>query len=72
MLQAILEPVVLRREADQHAGRTPVPCDHDLFLGSLPEVLGQVIFDLRQSYLLRCLATQVSPIRRATLALRPS
>lgn len=47
MLEAVLEPIILGRETDQHSGRSPVSRDDDFFFSRLPEVLGQVILHLR-------------------------
>ena len=71
MLEPILEPILFRRKADQDAGRTTVPRNHDLFVDREPQILGEVILYLRQSHFFRALAL-VCLVRRATTALRPS
>jgi hypothetical protein len=49
MLETIVEPVVIRSKPDQHAGRPPVARDDDLLVNRQPEVLRQIILDLRES-----------------------
>jgi len=46
VLKAILEPVVLGREADKHAGRLAVARDKDIFLLRIAEVLGKIVLCL--------------------------
>lgn len=48
MLEAIFEPVVLGRKADQKTGCPAVTRDHDLLVRREPEVPGEIILDLRQ------------------------
>ncbi len=68
VLQAIVEPVVLAFEADQHPRRLPVSRDEDLLgLGQAQESR-QVILDLSQ----RRLANRTSRARQATRPLRLS
>jgi hypothetical protein len=66
-LQPIVQPLILRRKPDQHAGWPTVPGDDGLLFGRQTKVLRQVILDLSQSHRPRlprlCL--------RATLALPP-
>src|SRR5881296_716484 len=50
--EAVLEPVVLRDETDQHAGRLAVSRDDDLLLLGEAEIPGEVVLDLRKSDLL--------------------
>ena len=51
MFKFIVEPIVLRAKSNQYAGRPAVPGDHDLFGFRQSQVLGQVVLNLRQSYL---------------------
>ncbi len=68
ILQAVLEPVVLRTKADQHTSRAPMPGDDDLLSGRLAQVAGEVILDFGQSYL----PWLVYPPQRASAPLRAS
>src|SRR5207249_11059135 len=52
VLQLVVEPIVFRSKPHQDACRLPVPGDDDLLVLRQAEVLRQVIFDFRQSYLL--------------------
>jgi dienelactone hydrolase len=51
VLEAVLEPVVLRREAHEHSDRLPVPRDHHLLLAGELDVLRQLVFHDRQWHL---------------------
>ena len=66
MLQAIVEPVLLALEADQHAGWLPVPRDEDLLRLGQAEESGQIVLDLSQGYL----AHLASRARQASASLR--
>jgi len=68
MFEAILEPVVLRSKSYQHAGRTAVSSDYDLFVFRETEVLRQIVLDFSQGHR----PELASLLRRATLALRLS
>lgn len=66
MLQPIVKPVLLGLEADQDAGRLPVPRDEDLLgLGQAQES-GQIVLDLSQ----RDLADRASRAAQASGPLR--
>ena len=72
VLQAILKPIVVGCKADQDTGRAPVARDDDFIFRRLPQILGQIVLNLRQRDLLRSLPDQAYLARRATLALRLS
>jgi hypothetical protein len=46
VLKAILEPIILGREPDEHASRFAVPRDNDLFLLRITEVPGKIVLSL--------------------------
>jgi hypothetical protein len=46
MFEAVLEPVILRLEADQHAGGLAVARDNDLLRLSFSKKARQIILDL--------------------------
>ena len=62
ILQSVVEPIILRLEADQDARRSPVASYDDLLLLSDTEVPGEIVFDLRNRYF----------TNRARLSLRAS
>jgi hypothetical protein len=49
-LKLILEPIVLRLEADENARGTPVTSDDDLARFSQPQVTRKVILHFRECY----------------------
>ena len=51
MLQAIVEPIVLGFESDQHAGRLSMPGDQDLLGFCQAQESRQIVLDLSQRYL---------------------
>src|SRR5437899_7816854 len=52
VLESVLKPVLLRLEADQHACGPAVLGNDDLLSGCLPQVAGEIVFNLRQGYFL--------------------
>ena len=46
VLQSVIEPVLLVFEADQHAGRLPMPCDQNLLGLGQPQESREVVLDL--------------------------
>ena len=48
VLDLVIEPIILRGEAHQHAGRPAVPRNDNFFLLRHPEVLRQIILYFRQ------------------------
>jgi len=50
MFQAVVEPVFLGLEADEDARGLPMAGDHDFFALRQPQILREIIFDLRQGY----------------------
>src|SRR5947208_12969401 len=61
MFKTIVEPVVLRRKADQDAGRSAVASDDDFFTDGQPEVLRQVILDFGEGHRPRSWSRLASP-----------
>src|SRR5438874_6954256 len=51
-LQAIVEPVILRRKSDQDPCRFAMTGDDDLLVFGLPEIAGEIILDLRERHFL--------------------
>ena len=68
VLESVVEPIVFGLEADNDAGRSPVPGDHNFFGGRQAEVPGEIIFRLRQSHA----PGRAYRRRRARRAPRPS
>jgi hypothetical protein len=44
VLEAILKPIILGREPDEHSGRLSMPRDNDLFLLRITKVPGKIVF----------------------------
>ena len=64
VFQTVIEPIVFRREADEHAGGSPVPRDHNLLFRGQTKVLRKIILHCGQ----RRRAGLASPRRRASSA----
>lgn len=50
MLQAILEPIIVRLEANKHAGWFAVARNHDFFGGGQTKIVREVIFDFGERH----------------------
>src|SRR5215208_6737842 len=48
VFKTVVEPVLLRCEPDQDAGRAAVTRDQDLFVGRFPQMARQVVVQLRE------------------------
>ena len=62
MLESVVEPILLRLEADKQTGRFAVPRDHDLAPLGQSQVARQIILDGGE----RDLTRQLPRARRAT------
>ena len=56
MLQTILEPIVFRVEANQHARRLAMSSDHNLLGGRQSEIVREIVLHGRQRYFTALLA----------------
>jgi hypothetical protein len=68
VLQSIVEPIILAREADEHASGLPVPCDENFFGFRQTQKSRQIVLHLSQ----RRSAYWASRARRASALLRLS
>lgn len=68
MFEAVVEPVLVALETDQHAGRLSVTGDKDLLRLRQTEEPGKVVFDLSEGHL----ANPASRAQQATAPLRLS
>src|SRR6266511_3343357 len=72
ILQPEVEPIVLRLEPDEHAGRLAVARDHNRPLLGLAQVSGQIVLHLRERHFLHSrlpnLASHASTSDLATMA----
>ena len=47
VFELIVKPIVLQREADQHAGRLPIAGDYDLLVLDFAQKPGEILLDFR-------------------------
>jgi len=50
VLEAIVEPILIRLETNEYSGCPAMSCNHDFFFGGKTEILRQIILNLRQSH----------------------